>query len=51
MTYGLSMSLHFSTALGEVIKYKQYSVITLESGTNVKSVKITLNMFAVHWSI
>jgi tryptophan-rich sensory protein len=29
------------------IKCKQYSGITVESGTHVKSVKITLNIFAV----
>jgi hypothetical protein len=40
--------LHFSIVLGVVIKCKQYSGITLESGTHVKSVKITLNIFAVH---
>ena len=39
--------LHFSTVLGAVIKCEQYSGITVESGTHVKSVKITLNIFAV----
>ena len=37
----------FSTVLGAVIKCKQYSGITMESGTPVKSVKNTLNIFAV----
>ena len=35
----------YSTVLGAAIK--QYSDITVESGTHVKSVKITLNIFAV----
>ena len=39
----------YSTVLGAAIKCKQYSEITVESGTHVKSVKITLNIFAV-WS-
>ena len=38
----------YSTVLGAAIKCKQYSEITVESGTHVKSVKITLNIFAVH---
>ena len=38
-----------STVLGAGIKCKQYSEITVESGTHVKSVKITLNIFAVYW--
>ena len=37
-----------STVLGAAIKSKQYSEITVESETHVKSVKITLNLFAVH---
>ena len=37
----------YSTVLGAAIKCKQYSEITVESGTHVKSVKITLNIFAV----
>ena len=37
----------YSTILGAIIKCKQYSDITVESGTHVKSVKITLNIFAV----
>ena len=41
----------FSTVLGAVIKCKQYSDITVESGTPVKSVKITLNIFAVHRAV
>ena len=39
----------YSTVLGAGIKCKQYSEITVESGTHVKSVKITLNIFAVYW--
>ena len=35
----------YSTVLGAAIKCKQYSEITVESGTHVKSVKITLNIF------
>ena len=38
----------YSTVLGGAIKCKQYSEITVESGTHVKSVKITLNIFAVY---
>ena len=34
--------------LGAAIKSKQYGEITVESETHVKSVKITLNLFAVH---
>ena len=37
----------YSTVLGAAIKCTQYSEITVESGTNLKSVKITLNIFAV----
>ena len=36
-----------STVHGAAIKRKQYSEITVESGTHLKSVKITLNIFAV----
>ena len=35
----------YSTVLGAAIKCKQCSEITVESGTHVKSVKITLNIF------
>ena len=38
----------YSTKLGAVIKCKQYSEITVESGTHVKSVKNTLNIFKVY---
>ena len=38
----------YSTVLGAAIKCKQYSEITVESGTHVKIVEITLNIFAVH---
>ena len=37
----------YSTVPGAAIKCKQYSEITVESWTHVKSVKITLNIFAV----
>ena len=47
MQWKLGQCLHFSTVLGAAIKCKQYSGITVESGTPVKSVKITLNTFAV----
>ena len=46
----------YSTVLWAVIKCKPYSGITVESGTLGKTVKITLNLFAVqtkvhsHWS-
>ena len=39
--------LNFSTVLGVVIKCKQYNEITVESETQVKGVKVTLNIFAV----
>ena len=39
---------NYSTVLGAAIKCKQYSEITVESGTHLKIVKITLNIFAVH---
>ena len=39
--------LHFSTVLGAAMKCRQYSGITVESGTPVKSLEITLNIFAV----
>ena len=42
----VNQCLHFSTVLGVVINCKQYSGITVESGTHV-SVKIPLNIFAV----
>ena len=38
---------NYSTVLGAAIKCKPYSEITVESGTHLKSVKITLNIFAV----
>jgi hypothetical protein len=38
----------YSTVLGAAIIFKQYSEITVGSGTHVKSVKITLNIFAVY---
>ena len=38
----------YSTVLKAAIKCTQCSDITVESGTNVKSAKITLNIFAVY---
>ena len=38
---------NYSTVLGAAIKYKLYSEITVEIGTHFKTVKITLNIFAV----
>ena len=38
---------NYSTVLGAAIKYKLYSEITVEIGTHLKTVKITLNIFAV----
>jgi hypothetical protein len=38
----------YSTVLGAAIKCKQYSGITVGTGTRGKSVKIKLNIFAVH---
>ena len=46
MVCTVNQCLHFSTVLVVVIKCKQYSGITVESGTHVKSVKIILNVFA-----
>ena len=37
--------------LGAVTKCKQYTGITVKSGKHAKSVKITLNIFAVHFVI
>ena len=37
----------YSTLLGAAIKCKPYSEITVEIGTHLKTVKITLNIFAV----
>ena len=39
---------NYSTVLRAAIKCKPYSEITVESGTHLKTVKITLNIFAVH---
>ena len=38
---------NYSTVLEAVIIYKLYSEITVEVGTHLKTVKITLNIFAV----
>ena len=35
----VNQCLHFSTVFGAVIKCKDYSQITLESGTHVKSIE------------
>ena len=46
----VNQCLYFSTVLGAVIKCKQYSGITVESGTHVKSVNITMNIYAdLNW--
>ena len=37
----------YLTVFGEVTKSKQYNGITVKSWTNIKSVKIILNIFAV----
>jgi hypothetical protein len=39
--------IRHSTVLGAAIKYKPYIEITVEIGTYLKTVKITLNIFAV----
>ena len=39
---------NYSTVLGAAIKCKPYSEITVELGTHLKTVKITLNIFAVY---
>ena len=39
---------NYSTVLGAGIKFKPYSEITVEMGTHLKTVKITLNIFAVY---
>jgi hypothetical protein len=36
----------YSTVFGAAIKCKLYSEITVEIGTHLKTVKITLNIFA-----
>ena len=38
---------NYSTVLGAAIKCKPYSEITVEIGTHLKTVKITLKIFAV----
>ena len=42
---------NYSTVLGAAIKCKPYSEITIEIGTYLKPVKITLNIFAVQYAI
>ena len=44
----VSGSVSDSTVLGAAIKCKPYNEITVESETHLKTVKITLNIFAVH---
>ena len=39
---------NYSTVLGAAIKCKPYSEITVEIGTHLKIVKITLNIFTVY---
>ena len=39
---------NYSTVLGAAIKCKPYSEITAEIRTHLKTVKITLNIFAVY---
>ena len=39
---------NYSTVLGAAIKCKPLSEITVEIGTHLKTVKITLNIFAVY---
>ena len=39
---------NYSTVIGAAIKCKMYSEITVEIRTHLKTVKITLNIFAVH---
>ena len=39
---------NYSTVLGAAIKCKPYSEITVEIGTHLKTVRITLNIIAVH---
>ena len=38
---------NYSTVLGAAIRYKPYSEITVEMETQLKTVKITSNIFAV----
>ena len=42
---------NYSTVLGAVNKCKTYSEITVESWTHLKTVKITLNIFAVYHEV
>ena len=37
----------YSTALGAAINCKPYNEVTMEIGTHSKTVKVTLNIFAV----
>ena len=39
---------NYSTVLGAAIKCKPYNEITVEIETHLKTVKITLNIFAVY---
>ena len=39
---------NYSTVLGAAIKCKPYSETTVEFGTQLKTVKITLNIYAVY---
>ena len=40
---------NYSTVIGAAIKYKPYSEITVEIGTQQKTVKIVTNIFAVYY--
>ena len=43
----VNLLYNYSTVLGAAIHCKPYSEITVELGTHLKAVKITLNIFAV----
>ena len=46
-TFWQKLRVSFTTVLGAAIKCKPYSEIIMELGTHLKTVKITLNIFAV----
>ena len=48
-TFWQKLRVSFTTVLGAAIKCKPYSDITVEIGKNLKTVKITLSIFAVHY--
>ena len=47
--YTVNQLYNYSTVLGTAIKCKPYSEITVEFGTHLKTVKITLNIFQCFW--